>query len=436
MTSRLQDLDELDELDARWCAAEDALALGEEPEPAPPAADARWADAWGRERAFYAALAREAAGAPGDRRVRSADDVSGTATTATAEDLALVESVLAQHQAASEADSAVPARGPSVRWVAALVLAVAAAVVLGWVAFTPELGLRGSHGAWIAEEDQRRHGVGDALPMAVWLVAEAGACAALDEASLCAGQGTVVRVHPGDGHGVRVEVRRGTVTLDGALAVDTPAGQLRGDDTSVYEVRVSEDHGAIEVEVRRGSLELQQGDDARRLDAGEHLRLGADAAELGDESEPATPAIEDGAEPEPAPRDGPSSTAGRNATKVTDPAALLVQARARLGEGDERGAAKAYAALLDAHPGSAEAQAARMSLGRLRLAGGRPKAALGLFERYLQRGGPLAEEALWGKVQALAALERPAALNAAVDELVREFPRSVYRSRAQALLGR
>jgi hypothetical protein len=422
MTSGFQELDELDELDARWCAAEDAMALGEEPEHAPPAADARWADVWGRERAFYAALAREAA---------RGEDISGTAT---AEDLALVESVLAQHEAASEADSAVPRRGPAVRWVAALVLAVAAAVVLGWVAFTPELGLRGSQGAWIAEEDQRRHGVGDALPMAVWLVAEAGACAALDDASLCAGQGTVVRMHPGDGRGVRVEVRRGTVTLDGALAVDTPAGQLRGDDTSLYEVRVSEDRSAVEVEVQRGSLELRQGDGARRLAEGEHLRLGTDATEIVDEPEPATPAIEDGDEPSPAPKDAPS-TAGRTA-KATDPATLLVQARARLGEGDERGAAKAYAALLDAHPGSAEAQAARMSLGRLRLTGGRPKAALGLFERYLQRGGPLAEEARWGKIQALAALDRPEALNAAVDELVREFPRSVYRSRAQALLGR
>jgi Tetratricopeptide repeat len=415
---------ELDALDTRWCAVEDARALGEEPEHAPPGDDPRWDPAWGRERAFYAALAQQATGV--------------TAGEATAEDLALVEAVLARHDsdadaehAAAEADAA-PRRGVVVRW-AVLALAVAAAVVLGWVALSPALGLRGSEGAWIAEEDQRRHGVGDALPMAVWLVAEDRACAALDDAALCAGQGTVVRMHPGDGRGVRVEVRHGAVTIDGALAVDTPAGQLRGDATSRYAVQVPEGPGAIEIQVERGSLELQQDDGTRRLDAGEHLRLEPDATEP--TPGPAVPAVE---EPSPVPIDEPSPGAGRSAAKGSDPATLLLQARAQLGEGDERGAAKAYAALLEAHPGSAEAQAARMSLGRLRLGAGRPKAALALFERYLQRGGPLAEEALWGKIQALDALGRPPkakALSTAIDQLVREFPNSVYRERAQALLS-
>lgn len=428
------DRDALDELDARWCAVEDAYALDELPEHAPPPADPRLVSAWERERAFYAALAQQASG-------RAARDEGVPAPSA--EDLALVDAVLARHEAVGEPPHGEllehHRRSPATRWVA-LALAMAAAVVLTVFALTPELGLRGSEGSWIAEGGQRRSGPGDALPMAVWLVAEGPACAMADESSVCASEGTVLRVQRsgGDPAGApaQVEVRRGSVTVDGTLTVQTPAGELHGDATAHFAVTVSEDDGLVDVDVQAGALQLSAPAGTRVLEAGQRVRLGdvpPAPALVPPASEPTAPTM-----PAPAPASArPSERASRsNPGPASDPAALLVQARARLGEGDERGAAKIYSTLIDAHPSSAEAQAARVSLGQLRLASGRPKAALALFDRYLQRGGPLTEEALWGKIQALSALGRGEELAAAVDRLVHDLPRSVYRARAQALVRR
>lgn len=385
-----------------------------------------------RERAFYAALADRASGA--------AD------TEPSAEDLALIDSVLARHEAGGQATAAgeaegfggdtvvvLPRRRSPVRWVA-LAVAVAAAVVLAVSTLTSELVLRGSEGSWIAEGGQRRHGPGDALPMAVWLVAEQHACATLDDASLCAGEGTVLRVSS-EGGGARVEVRRGMVTVDGTLAVHTPAGELHGDAATRFAVEVSEDDGAVEVEVQRGALELVAPAGARSLDAGQRVRLGDDEA-APEPGPPPTPEPTPPSASEPAPAPEPVRSGSRAAKPSAEPGELLVQARARLGEGDEAGAIKAYTTLIKAHPTSSEAQAARVSLGKLRLASGRHAAALALFDRYLERGGALAVEALWGKIQALAALDRNAELEAAVDQLVREHPSSFYRSRAQALVAK
>lgn len=328
------------ELDAQWCAREDARALGEEPSSTPVPVDPRWASAWERERAFYAALGREAMG-------------EGSSAAPTADALALVDAVLARHEAAGgettadddgddhdgdDHDAAVAGtrRRLGVRRLA-LVLAVAAAVVLTVVAVTPELARR--------EE-------------------------------------------PG----------------------------------------------------RSGDLQLMTPEAAQELEASRRARTGGHATPqgLGTPQGEAPPPASATPQPPPVsePPPPPTRTTERASKPTTDPAALLVQARGRLGEGDEAGAAKAYAALIEGHPSSAEAQAARVSLGQLRLAAGRHKAALALFERYLQRGGPLAEEARWGEIQALAALGRDEALAAAVDRLVREEPRSVYRTRAQALLKR
>lgn len=415
------------ELDDRWCAFEDARALGEDPPHAAPPPDPRWQGAWEREHAFYAALADQAAGAsPGE--------------VPTADDLALVDAVLVRHAATGPAASHDDAPQPAARhpWRArglVVALAVAAAVVLAVVALTPALGLRGSEGAWIAEQGQRRHGPGDALPLAMWLVAEDHACATLEDASLCATAGTRLRLHEGDRGHPRVEVGHGTVTIDGALVVSTARGDLGAGDESRFEVTVAADGSTVEILAEHGPLALVTPDGTRPIDAGARLRLGAEPTPALVPTPPA-PALPPASTAEPA-ATRPTPRAGdRLERPATDPAALLVQARARLAAGDDKGAAKVYATLIEGHPASAEAQPARVSLGQLRLAAGKPKAALASFDRYLQRGGPLAEEALWGKIQALAALGRTRELAAAVDRLVREQPRSVYRTRAQALVGR
>jgi outer membrane protein assembly factor BamD (BamD/ComL family) len=113
---------------------------------------------------------------------------------------------------------------------------------------------------------------------------------------------------------------------------------------------------------------------------------------------------------------------------------MLARARSLRGQGELAEAGRIYAALIDQRPDSTEANAARVSLGQLRLGSGKAKAALALFDDYLRRGGPLAEEALWGKIQALDALGRTSALAATVQALEHRFPRSAYLARAKERL--
>ena len=72
-------------------------------------------------------------------------------------------------------------------------------------------------------------------------------------------------------------------------------------------------------------------------------------------------------------------------------------------------------------------------MGRLLLAQNAPQAALAHFSRYR---GPLAEEALLGRAQALAALGRSDEERSAWRELLDRFPKSVYAARARSRLGR
>jgi tetratricopeptide (TPR) repeat protein len=115
---------------------------------------------------------------------------------------------------------------------------------------------------------------------------------------------------------------------------------------------------------------------------------------------------------------------------------MLADARALANAGDLSRAAAAYDALRRAHPDSPDAHAANVSLGQLQLRRGRAKEALAAFERYLKRGGALAEEARWGRVQALQRLGRASALDRAVDDLLAHHPHTVYADDARALRSR
>jgi hypothetical protein len=115
---------------------------------------------------------------------------------------------------------------------------------------------------------------------------------------------------------------------------------------------------------------------------------------------------------------------------------MLAHARALAQEKKLAAAASAYEALVQAHPGSAEARAAAVSLGRVQLSRGRAKAALSAFDRYLAGGtGTLAEEAHWGRIQALHALGRESQRDAATKAFASAFPGSMYLPKAKALAG-
>lgn len=378
------------DLDAQWCAQEDELALGDLALEDAVALDSDVADPrWDAEASFYEDL----------------QTLAEPAADASLEDAALIDAVLA---------SETPTAGEGSRgvvWLSVGVLAAAAAALVVWwgaSAWSVPRAIVDS-GEWVAQDDGAAARDGDAMPLAVWLVADADACGSIDGAVLCASQGTVVRMSPPrSGAAPQIELASGSVT------------------------------------VTKGRWTVLAGDESHTLVAGESFSF----EDLGDD-DPAPSKPTAAIEPPttsgtPLPSESESGdveaepSKPRNRSRTTpreDAATMLSAARALRGAGKRKKAAKAYASLLSAHPKSAEANAARVSLGQLRLESGRAKAALSLFNRYLAGGGALAEEALWGKVKALHALHRKKELARAVDQLERRFPRSVYLSRAKDRAG-
>ncbi|HSC86526.1 MAG TPA: tetratricopeptide repeat protein [Polyangiaceae bacterium] len=83
---------------------------------------------------------------------------------------------------------------------------------------------------------------------------------------------------------------------------------------------------------------------------------------------------------------------------------------------------------------SAEARASRVSLGGLLLRSGSPSDALAQFDAYLEGGGQLAAEALFGRGRALQALGRSAEEIDNLERLVRQYPNSAYATHAKRRL--
>ena len=121
------------------------------------------------------------------------------------------------------------------------------------------------------------------------------------------------------------------------------------------------------------------------------------------------------------------------------PTVLLEEARAKLSKGDVRGARALYVELRSAHPKSPEAATVLVTLGRLELELGAPARALRSFELYLECGGPLAPEALAGKIQALRALARTPEERSAIEQYLAQygsgFAAPVLRKRLAELKG-
>ena len=117
-----------------------------------------------------------------------------------------------------------------------------------------------------------------------------------------------------------------------------------------------------------------------------------------------------------------SSPAPSAKVEAPDPDALLAAARRELARGDARAALALYQRFRAISPGSAEAATVRVTMGKLELDLGRPARALGHFDAYLAGGGPLAPEALAGKIRALQRLGRTAEERRAIDRYLRAYP--------------
>jgi hypothetical protein len=115
--------------------------------------------------------------------------------------------------------------------------------------------------------------------------------------------------------------------------------------------------------------------------------------------------------------------------------ALFGEANKKRLAGDTAGAIALYELLAERHSGSAEADLAELSLGKLMLATGDAAGALLHFRLAQASGGALGSEALWGETQALKTLGRSSDERAALERLLAEHPDGAYAKAARKRLG-
>ncbi len=267
-------------------------------------------------------------------------------------------------------------------------------------------------GTWVDEHGAPLTGVPAA---GVVLVARSAACMGHEAGGrLCVKPGARVRVVAAEVPALEWLEGRGELTApEGA----TPAAM-------VLEVRVAgtrvAGHASVVVEstmdghwslaVEEGELTLHTPEGVRSLGVGERWAPGERTAESTGENTAAA-------------RDHGSRVA------TPDAASLLRQARTARAEGSMADAAALYRRLLKAYPRSPSSGPAWVALGQVELARGRAQAALEAFDRYLARGGPLSEEAAYGRIEALHRLGRTAEERSASERFLAKYPGSSYAAK-------
>lgn len=220
--------------------------------------------------------------------------------------------------------------------------------------------------------------------------------------------------------------RGALVTLDGVSLGWTPMS-----------ARVPLGHATLQISSPRHQTITELVD----LRAGQHVRRDFHLHRLSPEPAPVTRARPGGPVPEAPMSKGhakPSPTAGgapRRLVRARSARVLIQHAQARRMARDWAGAIRAYLALIRRFPRSGSANVARVSIGNLQLDHlGHPAAALRSFDRYLRyhRGGPLAQEAAYGRIRALRALGRRCAELRAIQAFQGQYRGSLHRRRLQA----
>jgi TolA-binding protein len=130
-------------------------------------------------------------------------------------------------------------------------------------------------------------------------------------------------------------------------------------------------------------------------------------------------------------RTSSSATFAEEGHAESGAALLLRQANAARRAGELKHAVALFRELQQKHGGSSEAVVSHVSLGKLLMNQGAAEAALQEFSAYLFVGGPLEEEALSGRAQALSALGRSREERSTWEALIARFPGSVYGARAR-----
>jgi hypothetical protein len=246
------------------------------------------------------------------------------------------------------------------------------------------------------------------------LTATSAACLGDDAgARLCVQPGARVRTVAAEGATLEWLDGHGELTLPSAAPA--PAGPAP--QAAVLELRVAGTRvtgpgarvtvettaaGRVSLTVREGEVSLDTAEGTRVLAAGDRWAPGED--------EPAV-----------------AGSARSSRATTPDATTLLRQAQAARAEGSLADAATLYRRLVKAYPRSPSAGPAWVALGQVELARGRAQAALEALGRY--RGGPLAEEAAYGRIEALRALGRASEERAATERFLATYPGSSYAAK-------
>lgn len=141
------------------------------------------------------------------------------------------------------------------------------------------------------------------------------------------------------------------------------------------------------------------------------------------------------AEPSPAQDELPQRPKATRRDPPPSADAMLREAQDAMAAKDSAGAIRKYDALLRRHPGSAQARAARVSLGRLELNAGHAKKALAHYDAYLRGpGGAMRREAELGRIDALRKLGRADAEKQAIEAFLGDHPSTVHATRLRSRL--
>jgi TolA-binding protein len=215
-----------------------------------------------------------------------------------------------------------------------------------------------------------------------------------------------------------------------SFSVTTSAGKVTAVGT-IFSVAIGSDGGSI-VRVSQGRVLVRENGAAkgRPVSASQMLRIGdtkpsplaavdrhEDLALLptSARTHQETAAVDSSA-----PRD--ASTAGPQHVSQEQ---TLAQARSLRARGEFREAADLYRKIYAQNPKSASGSAALVSLGELLLSSlNDPQGALNAFNSYLTNGGPLAQEASFGKARALRALKRTAEERRTIEQFLASYPDS------------
>ena len=308
-------------------------------------------------------------------------------------------------------------------------LAIAAAVLVAWLA-RPQRDLAEAGSAGVVTSgslmlDGAVLGPETPLPADRWVVARTPACVRVGAGTSCVDASTRLRAQAD-----RVEVAEGTLHFTGTGDLVTAHGSFAVHDGSLH---LETNPAAVTLQVETGAVFVEHDGDVIELTAGERRTFG-ERPEPPVDTAPELPSgsiADDDA--------GEAATTGSRSTRSSraagpPPGDLLATARNYVAQGKHDRALSTYETLQRRHPSSPEAHAANVSIGELQLSRRRPAAALRAFDRYLARGGgPLSQEAHWGRIRALHQLDRHEQRDAAIETLRSKHPRSVYINQASRL---